>query len=177
MPETLALAETDQGMLVDFVRAHAHLAEPIVFVLGFAEGIPLLSLAVPSSAIFLGLGSVHAATGGLFAPVWLAATLGAILGDIVTYSFGRALEARAESIWPISRNPELLVRARGAFERWGIAAVVGGKFIGPLRALIPIAAGMSRMPLPMFLAASVVSSAMWSGVFLGPGWGLAMVWR
>ena len=83
----MADSYTDQAL--NLVREHIALAEPIVFALGFAESTVFLSLLVPSSALFLGIGGIHGAAGGSFWSVWLAASAGAAIGDILTFALGR----------------------------------------------------------------------------------------
>jgi|LNFM01.1.fsa_nt_gb membrane protein DedA with SNARE-associated domain len=155
-----------------FAKTHIAWAEPIVFALGFAEGIPALSFFVPSSALFLAIGGAHSAVGGEFWMLWLAASCGAALGDYATYSLGRWLRHDVKRLRYFAVHPEALERAHALFERWGALAVIGGKFTGFARPLIPVAAGIVAMPLPKFVAASAVSSMAWAAVFLAPGYGL-----
>ncbi len=159
----------------DVVRAHLALAEPIVFAMGFAEGIPGLSLLVPSSALFVGIGTVHGAAGGAFWHLWLAASAGAVIGDCVTYSIGRHFKDDAAQLPLLARHPGWLDRGHQLFERWGVLAVVGGKFLGFMRPFIPIVAGVLAMPLRHFIPASIVSSLAWAGAFLAPGYGLKLL--
>lgn len=159
----------------DIVRAHLALAEPIVFVMGFAEGIPGLSLLVPSSALFVAIGTVHGAAGGAFWHLWLAASAGAVIGDCVTYSIGRYFKSEAATLPLLARHPGWMERGHALFESWGVLAVVGGKFLGFMRPFIPILAGVLEMPLRHFLPASIVSSLAWAGAFLAPGYGLKLL--
>lgn len=163
---------TLQDSLLAWLRDHMALAEPLVFALGFAEGIPVLSLLVPSTPLFLAIGLGHSAVGGTFVPMWLAASLGAVLGDLVTYAIGHYFKADAARVWPLSRRPDLLVLGNALFQRWGALAVLGAKFLGVVRPVIPLIAGIVRMPLWIYLPASAVSSLAWAGVFLAPGYGI-----
>ena len=86
-----ALAALTDGTLA-FVREHLELAGVIVFALGFAESIAFVSLFVPSTILFLGIGGVHAAAGGQYWHLWLAGASGAALGDCVSYAFGRVFK-------------------------------------------------------------------------------------
>lgn len=158
--------------LVGFVRDNLALAEPIVMLMGFAEGIPGLSLLVPSTPLFLAIGAAHAAAGGQFVYPWLAAAFGAVASDCLIYALGRFFKNDAQRIWPLSRNPDWLAKGQALFARWGLLAVVGGKFAGLARPFIPAVAGISEMPLWQFLPASIVSSLAWAGAFLGPGYGI-----
>lgn len=158
--------------LVALVRENMALAEPAVFFMGFAEGIPGLSLLVPSTALFLGIGAVHAAAGGQFWHLWLAASLGAIMSDLIVYAIGRRYRNEAVNVWPLSRHPDWWPKGHALFARWGILAVAGGKFTGFMRPFVPAVAGMLEMPLWQFVPASIVSSLLWAGAFLTPGYGI-----
>ena len=152
----------------DFVRDHRHLAEPMVFALGFAESIPFLSWLVPSSGIFLAIGGLMGANGAAFWPLCLAAALGASLGDILCYILGRWLKQDIARIWPLSRYADALPRAEAFFARWGMVGIVLGKFLGPMRPFLPLVAGAAGMSHFKYVLASAVSSLLWAAAFLGP---------
>jgi membrane protein DedA with SNARE-associated domain len=158
-----------------FMRDNPHLTEFIVFLLGIGEGIALISLFVPSTILFLGIGGIHSAAGGEFWPVWLAASAGACLGDCVSYGLGRYFKSEVGRVWPISKYPEILPKGRALFQRWGMSSIIGGKFVGALRPFLPLVAGMLDMPWALFLAASAVSSLIWAATFLGPGYGIGFL--
>ncbi len=161
-----------KAAVIGFIREYIALTEPLVFAMGFAEGIPGLSLLVPSSALFLGIGAVHGAAGGSFWSVWLAASLGAIIGDCVTYAIGRRYKGRVSTLPVLNRYPGWETHGQLLFERWGVLAVVGGKFLGFMRPFVPVVAGALEMPFLLFLPASILSSLAWAGTFLAPGYGV-----
>lgn len=163
------VVENPVSGLFDLVRENQWLAEPIAIALGFAESIPLLSWLVPSSVILIGLGSAHGAAGGSVVALWAGASAGAVAGDVTSYMLGRYLEGPISRSWPLSKYPDLLKKGHDFVESWGVLGVLIGKFVGPLRPFIPLASGVARMAWPKFLAASVVSSAVWSAAFLSPG--------
>lgn len=169
--------ETLRDQALALVKDHIALAEPLVFLLGFAESIAFVSLFVPSSMLFLGIGGMHSAAGGSLLTTCLAGGAGACIGDIVSYAAGRYFKSDIGSVWPFTRNPEWYVATVAFFRRWGFMSVLGGKFLGFMRPFIPVVAGASGMPFPLFLAASAVSSLMWAGVFLSPGYGVAWLTR
>ena len=169
--------EQAKDAVIGFVRENMALAEPAVFFMGFAEGIPGLSLLVPSTPLFLGIGSAHAAAGGQFWRLWLAASAGAIISDVVVYALGRIFKHDVPKVWPFSRYADALPKSQVLFERWGVLAVAGSKFSGFLRPFIPAIAGMLQMPLWRFIPASVVSSFAWAGAFLAPGYGIKLLFN
>jgi membrane protein DedA with SNARE-associated domain len=163
--------------VLDLARANPGMTALIVFALGFAESIALVSLFVPSTLLFLAIGGIHSAAGGQFLPVWLAGSVGAAAGDIVSYLLGRLLKNDVGGMWPFSRMPGLLPKSRAFVERWGFWSIVLGKFIGGLRPFVPVVAGMMDMPWLLFVIASVASSLLWAGVFLAPGYGVILIGR
>lgn len=160
-----------------FLRDNSELTWAIVFALGFAESIALVSLFVPSTILFLAIGTAHSTAGGSFWPIWLAGAVGATIGDIVSYAVGRYFKNDVHKVWPISKYPDLIPKGRAMFEKWGLLSILIGKFFGALRPFIPIVAGMMDMPWALFLIGSAVSSLLWAGVFLAPGYGISLLWQ
>jgi membrane protein DedA with SNARE-associated domain len=156
-------------IVVDFIRTHQVWAAPIVFVLAFAESLALVALLVPATVILWGVGALIGATGIAFWPIWLAAMLGAALGDWLSYWLGRHFHEPIAHMWPIRKYPDLLPRGHRFFEKWGALGVFGGRFIGPLRAAVPLAAGACQMDRLPFQIANWSSAALWAAVTLGPG--------
>lgn len=159
---------------LEFIRAHQEWAVPIVFLLAFGESLAVVSLLLPATAILLGLAGFLGASGIPFFPCWLAAVAGAIMGDAVSYWAGRHFKERIAHMWPLTRTPDLLPRGQRFFARWGIAGVFIGRFFGPLRAAVPLAAGTCAMPQVPFQAANIASALVWATVILSPallvGW-------
>lgn len=156
------------GATLKFVRENEALVEVTLFCLGFAESLVITSFFVPASVLFLGIAALHGASGGEFLPILLAGTAGAFLGDIATYAIGRRYKDQVRQHWPFRNNPDLLPKASAFFERWGLLGVVVGKFVGPMRPLIPLVSGVVSMPWLTFGIASAVSSLIWSIAFLAP---------
>lgn len=163
------------GEALALIEAHIALAEPIVFVLGFAESIAFVSLFIPSTALFLAIGGIHAAAGGEFVSLWIAGACGAFLGDIVSFMFGRVFRRDIRHIWPLNRNPEWYVASRLFTRRRGMVSVIISKFLGALRPFVPVVAGATGMRWPAFLVASLISCGIWAGAFLSPGYGVKWI--
>jgi len=173
--------------VIDFIAAHALLAAPIMFAVAFAESLAFLSLLVPGWAIMVGAGAL-AGSGVLDPwPVVLGAIPGAVLGDSLSYWIGRRFGPSLSNVWPFRGRPELLAKGHAFFQRWGGMSVALGRFFGPVRAVIPLVAGIMEMPRRQFWIWNVASAFVWapvvvfSGAALGavaealwstPGWGL-----
>ena len=52
------------------------------------------------------------------------------------------------------------------FRRYGVYSVFIGRFLGPLRAVVPLVAGMMHMPPLRFYTANVLSAAVWASALM-----------
>ncbi len=152
--------------VADFVRDHQAWAAPIVLLLAFGESLAFISLLIPAWGALVAIGALIGATGISFWPVWLAGGIGAALGDWLSYWFGYRYKDRVAQMWPLSRYPEILPRGEAFVRDWGVPSIFIGRFFGPLRASVPLAAGIFEMPYVMFQAANFVSALVWSAVLL-----------
>ncbi len=155
--------------VMEFVRAHEAWAGPIVFLLAFGESLAFVSLFLPFWAMLVGIGALVTISGLDFWTVWLAASFGAALGDWVSYWIGAHFKHRVADWWPVSRYPLLLQKGEAFFNRWGWIAIVVGRFSGPLRATVPLAAGIAGMPFVVFQLANVGSALLWAAALMLPG--------
>lgn len=155
-----------------FVEAHAAWTPLIAGGLAFCESIAVLSLFVPATVILIGIGALVGGADIPFWPVMLAAALGAAAGDWVSYEAGLWLGPGARERWPLRRYPQHVAKAEGFIARWGVAAVALGRFFGPARAVVPLMAGILRLPRLRFQLANLASALVWAFVLLAPGAGL-----
>ena len=155
--------------LVGFMREHEYWAILIVLFLSFGESLAFISLLLPATVILFALGGVIGGANLTFWPLWLAAAIGAALGDWLSFWLGKIYGPGIAHLWPLSRHPELLPRGQAFFDKWGIAGVFMGRFFGPLRASIPLVAGICAMPDKKFQIANVASAFVWATGILAPG--------
>ncbi len=161
--------EQHAQQVVEFVRAHEAWAAPVVFVLAFAESLAFISLLVPAWAALVGIGVLIASGNLSFWPVWIAGSIGAALGDWLSYWVGVKLGPPVAHVWPLSRHPDLMPRGEAFVTRWGVLAIFIGRFFGPLRASVPLVAGVFAMPYWRFQFANFTSAFLWAGVLLTIG--------
>ncbi len=155
--------------VIEFVRTHEAWAAPIVFLLAFGETLAFLSLLLPATVILLAIGGLMGASGIDFLPVWIAGVVGSILGYGISYFIGLYFKNDIEKIWPFSRYPDMITHGKTFFEKWGALGVFLGHFFGPLRAVVPVVAGMYAMPQIPFQVANILSAIVWATGMLAPG--------
>ncbi|WP_367680408.1 DedA family protein [Candidatus Fukatsuia anoeciicola] len=155
--------------IIDFIHAHKIWVIPIIFFLAFSESLSFFSLFLPATVILLGFGALIGKSGISFWLIWVTATTGAFFGDWLSYWIGFHYKDRVNTLWPLSRNPLLLEYGHTFFARWGILGVFIGRFFGPLRAIIPLVAGICAMPQSYFQFANITSAIIWAFSILAPG--------
>ena len=142
-------------------------------MLAFGESMAFVSLILPFWGMLVAIGTVMGATGGFdFWMVMAAAAVGAAIGDWVSYWLGYHYHDQIAKMWPLSKHPDLLPKGEVFFRKWGVWAIVLGRFSGPLRASVPIVAGAVRMPQMPFQIANWASAFLWAFVLMMLGDGL-----
>src|SRR5690348_2864712 len=95
---------------ISFIRDHEVLGSALVFLLAFCESFAFISLLVPATGILLGLGGLMPVFGIRFWPIWIAAALGAIVGDWLAYALSIRARTYLSSTGRFAINPQLLAR-------------------------------------------------------------------
>lgn len=155
--------------LLQWVAANPTLSGVMIFLVAFSESMAVIGLLVPGVVMMFGIGALVAAGSIELATAIGWAVAGAIAGDGLSFWLGRHFSDRVETIWPFSRHPGSLQRGIGFFEKYGGKSVFIGRFFGPVRAIIPLVAGMMGMPPGRFVLANILSALVWAPAYLLPG--------
>jgi membrane protein DedA with SNARE-associated domain len=167
--------------VIDFVHDNGAWAPPIVFALAFGESLAFISLLFPGWGALVAIGALRGPSGIDFWPVWIAGAFGAAGGDWLSYWLGLKVEYSVAHLWPLSRHPELIPRGEAFIRKWGVPGIFVGRFFGPLRASVPLVAGIFEMPYWPFQVANFTSAFVWSAVLLTFGdiisTAVKLIWR
>src|ERR1044071_7375099 len=155
--------------LIEFIRTHQDWAIAVMFITAFGESFAFLGLLFPGTTLLIAAGALIKSGALSIWPIVIGAVLGAVLGDTVSYWIGRRFGGRLAGIWPFTRNPDLLAGGMQFFHRHGGKSVFIGRFFGPVRAVIPLAAGMLGMPSRLFWGANVTSALIWAPMLMLAG--------
>ena len=155
--------------ILDWVTLHPPWAGMVIFVVAMSESLAIIGLLVPGVVIMFGIGALIA-TGAI--PFWSAmgwAVAGAVVGDGLSFWLGYHYRDRLQHTWPFSKHPHTLDRGVRFFHKYGGKSVAFGRFFGPVRAVIPLVAGMLGMSTRRFLVANILSALAWAPAYLLPG--------
>jgi undecaprenyl-diphosphatase len=138
--------------------------------LSFIESFALVGILIPGIAL-LGAASFAAGATGLELTVCLAvAWAGAVAGDGGSYLLGRIFHADIKAAWPFRRYPHWIANAERYFARHGVWGVAIGRFVGPIRPIIPLVAGILSMRAKLFFTINVLSAVAWAVAYIAPGY-------
>src|ERR1700757_2913942 len=152
-----------------FIAAHPSWAVAIMFVTAFGESFAFVSLLFPGTSLLIAAGTLMAAGSLPYLPIVAGAVVGAGLGGTVSFWSGPRFGGGMARVWPFTRSPELLPSGIRFFARHGGKSVFIGRFFGPMRAVVPLAAGVMRMHRKRFWFANVTSAVVWAPMLLFAG--------
>lgn len=174
--------QKDSGMLetiLNFFLARPEVGYIFVFFATFLESIAFLGILVPGTMIVLFSGFLAEQWPLSFdARVLMAlVSLGSFFGAATSYLIGRFYGPPFFSENNFFLKRQYLVRAQKYFATYGGKSIFSGTFLGPLRSLVPLVAGMSEMGIWRFLFWSMSANAVWSLLFVGLGYFLGASWE
>jgi len=141
------------------------------------ESIAVIGLFMPGTVMMAMVASL-AGTIQLSVPLVITfASLGAILGDGLSYWLGKSQSSKIPNLWPLSKHPDWLERGQTFFSKHGALSVLLGRFVGPVRPLVPMIAGMMAMPGRRFTIVNIISAVGWALLYVLPGYYLGQAWK
>ncbi len=158
------------GEVATFITQHREWAGPIILGLAFGESLVIVGMLIPATALMVAVGGMIGA--GLLEPIpmFLWAVVGAVLGDWVSFALGRRIGRAALRRPPLDRYRTAIAKARLIFRRYGVLSILLGRFLGPVRATVPLVAGIMGMRTRTFQCANVASALLWVPALFAPGY-------
>jgi membrane-associated protein len=140
------------------------LASAVAVVMALEASL-LTGVVVPGDLVVLFAAST-ATTPTRFAVLWAAVAAGSLAGESVGYGIGRLFGQQVQAS-RIGRwlGQERWARAADFLQRRGARAVVAGRFLAAVHAVLPIVAGTVRMRYRRFLTAAAAGALTWSALY------------
>ncbi|MCX4174706.1 MULTISPECIES: bifunctional DedA family/phosphatase PAP2 family protein [Paraburkholderia] len=155
--------------LLHLLAGHPAWMLTVVFLAAFLEAVAVIGTFIPGSTAMFLAGAL-AGTGSLsLGWVFLWAIAGAIAGDGMSFWIGSRYKDRIVQFWPFRTHPQILDAGHRFFQKHGAKGVVFARFVGPLRAIVPVVAGMLGMTPLRFYGMNVLSALLWAPAHILPG--------
>jgi membrane protein DedA with SNARE-associated domain/membrane-associated phospholipid phosphatase len=155
--------------LLQWLNANPQWAGFVTFIISASESVAIIGTIVPGSITMTAIGTL---AGAGIIPLWptiIWAILGAVVGDGISYWIGHYFKEGLRNVWPFKSNPNILIKGETFVQKYGVMSVFIGRFVGPVRALVPLVAGMLGMKPLQFTLANVTSAIIWAPAYMLPG--------
>ena len=131
----------------------------------FIESFALIGIIIPGVILLAAISGLAASTNLSIFQVVLLVYISSCLADISSFFIGKYLSRKIDHTWPFKKNPSWLEQGRVFFKSYGILGVFLGRFIGPVRPLIPITAGSLAMDMRTFILVDLASGLLWAPLY------------
>jgi len=162
--------ETDLLPLIEWLKAHPNWILISVFLISLIESLALAGIIVPGVLLLF---LVSALAGHLDLPAWgilLSGFIGAVSGDGISFFLGHYFKGSLRQTWPFSRYPKTLALGERFFLKHGGKSIFIGRFVGPIRPVLPLIAGMLGMSQLRFTLFNALSALLWAPFYILPGY-------
>ncbi len=140
-----------------------------VALVTFLESLAFVGLLLPGTVLMASLGAlVGSGQIGLY-PAWAAGFVGCLIGDWVSYGIGWKFQGPLHRWKYLKKYKGLLDKTEHALHQHSMFTILVGRFVGPTRPLIPLAAGMLELPVRKFLPPNLIGCILWPPAYLMPG--------
>lgn len=157
-----------QSTLV-WVQAHPLAACWGIFAASVGESLFLFGLLVPGAFLMFIAGALVGAGALQLWPVLGVAVIGAIIGDSASFALGYTYRENLGQLKLLRRVPRLLARGESFFQRHGGKGLILGRFVGPLRPIMPTISGAAGMAPWRFACIDIVAAIGWAPCYILPG--------
>jgi membrane-associated protein len=148
------------------------LASGLTHLSGWVAYAVIAALVFGETAVFVGfilpgeiavvIGGFLASRGHLSLPVLIViVVIAAVAGPFVGYEIGRRMGDRLFGARPLRRVQRGVDKARTVLRQRGGAAVLAGRFVAVVRALMPAAAGAAQVRYRTFTVYNVLGGLVW----------------
>ena len=160
---------SDIDSILSWIAAHPEWAGIIVSLIAFFESLVIIGLFIPGWVLLVGVGAIIG-TGSLdFYAMATASFIGAVAGESLSYFIGWHYRHQIHHWQWFKKHPQWLNKSHRFFKKHGASSVAFGRFLGPVRAFVPVVAGIAEMPPLRFTIINLLSALIWAPAYLIPG--------
>jgi membrane protein DedA with SNARE-associated domain len=155
--------------LILWLHLHPTSAGVVTGLITFIESLAIIGFFIPGSVTLTAIGTLVGSGVIPAVDIFAWAITGAILGDGLSFIIGYRYYKTIRKVWPFKRYPGLLTKGEAFFTKHGGKGIFISRFVGAVRPLIPIIAGMLRVSPVKFLCVEVISGVLWAPIYMLPG--------
>jgi membrane protein DedA with SNARE-associated domain len=162
-------------LIILWLHQHAQWGGVAAFIIAFAESVAIIGSIVPGSVTMTAVGVL---IGSGVLPIWgtlIWVVSGAFVGDGLSYLIGFYFKDNVRRCWPFSRYPRIISVGETFFFKHGGKSVFIGRFVGPVRAIVPVIAGMLKMSPKRYFPISCITAIFWAPIYMLPGIALGAI--
>ncbi len=156
-------------LFINYLTAHSDFLSVyfpiIVFFSALAEAIPALGALTPGTTFLLFFGFMSSILKTNISLIIFAAFVGSIIGDVAGFflgKYGSNFLLRHKKLLKISHIEE----GRKFFSNHGFKSIFLGKFIGPIRSILPLIAGSINLKFSTFMFYNILASFTWVSLYI-----------
>jgi len=149
-----------------------------LIILGIAlmESTPVIGTFTPGTLMLLFFGFMVSVTDTSLVLAILGAVLGGVLGDCLGYALGRYGGRFFKEHKGLLRIGHIEM-GRAFFSKHGGKSIFVGRFVGPIRPIIPLVAGAVRMSMRRFLPLNISAALSWATLLIVAGYLAGSEWQ
>ena len=136
----------------------------------FIESFAIIGIIIPGVILLAAISGLAAYSDFSIFEVIFLVYISSCLADIASFLLGKLFSKKIDRIWPFNKYPEWLEQGQNFFTSYGVPGVFLGRFVGPVRPLIPITAGSLGMDIKLFILVDLVSGLFWAPLYSLPGY-------
>ena len=141
-----------------------------LFLSAFIESFAIIGIFIPGVVLLISISGLAAAVDMHPFYVLIIVYSSSCIADITSFLIGIRLDKKISTVWPFKSNPNWLRKGQDFFRDYGILGVFVGRFIGPIRPVMPLTAGTMGMKFKHFLSVDLFSGLIWAPLYSLPGY-------
>ena len=152
-----------------FFLEHQFLGVFFAGFISFIESLAIVGSIIPGSIVMTVVGCLLGIGAIPISYTMLSIFIGAFVGDFISYAIGAYFKDHIKNHRWIQPYKHWLLHGEAFMRKHGALSVLIGRFVGPMRSMIPMIAGIAQMNIIIFTLAIIPTIILWAIVYLTPG--------
>ena len=154
------MQELIQNLLLNLSK-HQNFVYLLLFSVSFAESFAFVGLIVPGAVFIITAGYLGFKGYFNIEKIILWSVLGAIFADILSYYLAKKYGEKIIKLKIFQRYNNYYNQGIKFFQKYGGISVFLGRFVGPIRPVVPFLAGLLKMDVFKFYFYAILSGILW----------------